>query len=291
MLVLPEEMTSWFLLHKVLDFVNWHKVLPKKEVYHFSSLQLTLGERLLKISVINVHTLGRCPTRSSFICKAVTILYTKFSSVLFRRDKGGLPFLQLLVNFMRTIIKDTCHQCTLPRTLPTRITIYMYMISRYCWPVRIGWAIFISFFIKKYQKILNFNYITCKGINLLFITPASLLSPGRLLITYWPWPSGICDKCYSEFWYSFTFKVFLKPSMQPTVVGCFPAEDFFCPWGPCNNVFRLGKTMGRWTDIESNAECQGWVCHAGDKIVRRNWSFLTLASTFPIKQNEGNAYP
>ena len=79
--------------------------------------------------------------------------------------------------------------------------------------------------------------------------------------------------------------------MQPTVVGCFPAEDFFCPWGPCNNVFRLGKTMGRWTDIKSNAECQGWVCHAGDKIVRRNWSFLTLASTFPIKQNEGNAYP
>ena len=181
--------------------------------------------------------------------------------------------------------------CTHPRMLPNRIIIYMYMISRYCWPVRIDWAILIPFFIKKCQKIQNFNYITCKGINLWFITPASTLSPGRLVIRYWPWSSGIWDKCGSEFWYSLTFQGFHETFHATKCSWLSSSKGYFCPQGPCNNVVRLGRIMGFWTNIECNAAYHGWVCHASVMIRRRDWSFLALASTFPVKQNGGNAYP
>ena len=144
----------------------------------------------------------------------------------------------------------------------------MYMISRYYWPVRINWVLLISFFVKKRQKIQNFNYITCKGVNFAFTTTASPLSPGQLVIRFWPWPSGIWDKCGSEFWYSFTFQGFPetfhanKCSWLPSCKGCF------CPWGSCNNVVRLGRIMGCWTDIESNVVYHGWVCYAGMLVLR-----------------------
>ena len=175
--------------------------------------------------------------------------------------------------------------------LPNRIIIYMYMISRYCWPVRIDWAILIPFFIKKCQKIQNFNYITCKTINLLFTTPASPLSLGQLVSRYWPWPSGICDRCGSEFWYSLTFQGFPGTFHAPNCRWLPSYKGFFCPWGPCSNVVRLGRIMGCWTNIESNAVYHCWVCHAGVMIRRRVWPFLTLAGIFPIKQNGGNTYP
>ena len=128
--------------------------------------------------------------------------------------------------------------------LPNRIIIYMYMIREYCWPVRIDWDLLIPFFIKKCQKIQNFNYITRKGINLLFTTPGNPLSPGRLVIRYWPWPSGICNKCDSEFWYSLIFQSFpeifhaTNCSWLPSCKGCF------CPWGPCNSMVRLRRIIG-----------------------------------------------
>ena len=143
--------------------------------------------------------------------------------------------------------------------LPNRIIIHMYMISRYYWPVRIDWAILIPFFKKKYQKIQNFNYITCKGINLPFTTPTPLSSCG-LVIRNWPWRSGICD-----FDTPSPSKAFLKSSMPPTVVGCLPAKDAFAPEG-------LVTMWSDWAEL-------------------RDWSFLTLASNFPIKQNGGNVYP
>ena len=127
--------------------------------------------------------------------------------------------------------------------LSNMIIIYMYMIGRYCWTVRIDWAILILFFIKKCQKIQNFNYITYKRINLSFITPASPLSPGQLVIRYWPWPTGIWDKCGSKIWYSLTFQGFPDPfraaksSWLPSCKGCF------CSWAPCNNVVRLDRIM------------------------------------------------
>ena len=144
--------------------------------------------------------------------------------------------------------------------LPNRIIIYMYMTNRYYWPVRIDWAILIPFFIKKCQKIQNFNYITWKGINLPFTRPASPLSSGGLVIRYWPWPSGICN-----FDAPSPSKAFLKSSMPPTVVGCLPAKDSLASEG-------LVTMWSDWAEL-------------------RDWSFLTLARTFPIKQNGGNAYP
>ena len=173
--------------------------------------------------------------------------------------------------------------------LPNRIIIYMYRISRYCWPVKIDWAILIPFFTKKGQKIQNFIYVTFKGINLSFMTPASPLPPGRLVIRCWPWSFGIWWG--SEFWYFLTFQGFPETFSATKCSWLSSCKECFCPQGPCNNVVRLGKIMGCWTDIESNAAYHGWVCHTGVMIRRRDWSFLTLASTFPIKQNGGNAYP
>ena len=130
----------------------------------------------------------------------------------------------------------------------------------------------------------------CKGFNLPFTTPASPLSPGRLVIRYWPWPSGICDKCSSKFWYSLTFQAFPETFYATNCHWLPSCKGCFCFWGPCNNVVRLEKIMGCWTDIASSAAYHGWVCHAGVMIRRRDWSLLTLANTFPIKQNWGNAY-
>ena len=168
--------------------------------------------------------------------------------------------------------------------------IYMNMISKYCWPVRTNWAILLPFFIKKCQKFKNFNYITCKGVNLSFTTPASPLSPGRLVTRYWPWPSGVCNKCGSEFWYSFTFQDFPESFHVTNCSWLSSCKGCFCPWGPCRNVVRLCRIMGCWTDVASNAVYHGWVCYADVMIRRRDWSFLTLACTFPIKQIGGNAY-
>ena len=169
--------------------------------------------------------------------------------------------------------------------------IYMNMISKYCWPVRTNWAILLPFFIKKRQKFKNFNYITCKGVNLSFTTPASPLSPGRLVTRYWPWPSGVCNKCGSEFWYSLTFQDFPESFHVTNCSWLSSCKGCFCPWGPCRNVVRLCRIMGCWTDVASNAVYHGWVCYADVMIRRRDWSFLTLACTFPIKQIGGNAYP
>ena len=166
----------------------------------------------------------------------------------------------------------------------------MNMISKYRWPVRTNWAILLPFFIKKCQKFKNFSYITCKGINLSFTTPASPLSPGRLVTRYWPWPSGVCNKCGSEFWYSFTFQDFPESFHVTNCSWLSSCKGCFCPWGPCRNVVRLCRIMGCWTDVASNAVHHGWVCYAGVMIRRRDWSFLTLACTFPIKQIGGNAY-
>ena len=175
--------------------------------------------------------------------------------------------------------------------LPNRIIIYMYMISRYCWPVRIDLAIPILFFIKKCQKIQNFDHITYKGINLSFITPASTLLLGQLVIRYWPWSSGIWDKCGTEFWYSLTFLGFPE-TFHATKCGWLSScKGCFCPWWPCKNVVRLRGIMGCWTNIESNAAYHDWFFRAGAMIIRKDWSFLILASTFPIKQNGGNACP
>ena len=171
--------------------------------------------------------------------------------------------------------------------LPNRVIIYMYMISRYCWPVRIDWAIFIPFFMKKCQKIQSFSFITCNGIDLLFITPASPLTSGRLVIRYWPGPSGICDKCRTKFRYFVTFQDLPENFHATNCDWLTPWKGYFCPWGPCNNVVRLGGIFGYWTDIESNTAHHGWVCHAVVMKRRRDSSFLTLASTLSIKQNGG----
>ena len=172
--------------------------------------------------------------------------------------------------------------------LPNRIIICMYMISRYCWPARIDWAILIPSFIKKCQKIQNFNCITCKGINLPFTKPSSALSPGQLVIRYWPWLSGIFDKCGSKFWYSLTFQGFLETFHATNCSWLLSCKGCFCPWGPCRNAVRSGRIMGCWTDIASNTTYHG---DTGVMIRRRDWSFPTLASTFPIKQNWGDVYP
>ena len=167
----------------------------------------------------------------------------------------------------------------------------MNMISKYCLPVRTNWAILLPFFIKKCQKFKNFSYITCKGINLSFTTPASPLSPGRLVTRYWSWPSGVCNKCGSEFWYSLTFQDFPESFHVTNCNWLSSCKGCFCPWGPCRKVVRLCRIMECWTDIASNAVYHGWVCYAGVMIRRRDWSFLTLACTFPIKQIGRNAYP
>ena len=86
-------------------------------------------------------------------------------------------------------------------------------------------------------------------------------------------------------------KAFPKPSMPPTVAAYLPAKGAFALWGPCNSVVRLGRIIGCWTEIASNAAYHGWVYHASVTIRRRDWFHLTLASTFSIKQNGGNAYP
>ena len=146
-----------------------------------------------------------------------------------------------------------------------------------------------TLFHKEMPENSNF-YTTCKGINLTFTTPANPLSPGRLVIRYWPWP-GICDKCGREFWYSITFQSFPE-TLHATNCSWLPScARWFCPWGPCNSVVRLGRIMGFWTDIASNVAYHGWASHEGVTIRRRDWSFLTLACTFPIKQIGGNAYP
>ena len=53
------------------------------------------------------------------------------------------------------------------------------------------WTVFVPFFRKKSQKINNFLYSNCVGINFPFITSTSLFSPGRLVSRYWPWFLGI----------------------------------------------------------------------------------------------------
>ena len=148
------------------------------------------------------------------------------------------------------------------------------------------WAIFIPFFMTKCYKTQNFSFITCKGIDLLFVKPARPLTPGWVVIWYWLWPSGIYDMCHTEFWYFVTFQG-LPETFHATNCDWLPSwKGCFSPWGPCNNVVRLGRIFGCWTDVESNAAYHGWVCHAG-VMRRRDLSFFTLPSTLPIKQRRG----
>ena len=130
--------------------------------------------------------------------------------------------------------------------LPSRIIMDMCMMSRYCWPVKFDWAILILFFIKRCQKNQSCNYNTSKSINLSFITPASPFSPGRLVITCWPWPSRVYGKCGSEFCHCLIFQGFPETLHATNCSSKLSCKGFFCAWGPCNTVVRLLRTTGYW---------------------------------------------
>ena len=113
-------------------------------------------------------------------------------------------------------------------------------------------------------------------INFSFETPASLFSPGWLIIRECAFSSGICDNVRSVFWNSFTQKGFPKTN-QATSVNTFSTINRWtivfglirisCPWG--------SSTVSLTQRFKSSGY-HGWVLRTGAIKIRRGTHYCFI---------------